>query len=152
MLPPRGWLPLALLPLACRSTPSASTPPVVEAKPASVVPAPIASVEPLVEEPPDEPPHGVVIGTFGHAGDGNLHPTIVFEHRDPSSRERAYAAFDEIVRDAMRLGGSITGEHGVGSLKRDYLAAMVGEAELALMRRIKATFDPHNILNPGKAL
>lgn len=63
MLPPRGWLPLALLPLACRSTPSASTPPVVEAKPASVAPAPIASVEPLVEEPPDEPPHGVVIGT-----------------------------------------------------------------------------------------
>jgi glycolate oxidase len=96
--------------------------------------------------------HGLVIGTFGHAGDGNLHPTIVFEASNAASTKAAYAAFDEIVRDAMRLGGTITGEHGVGSLKRDYLGAMLGNAERALMQRIKTAFDPNNILNPGKAI
>jgi glycolate oxidase len=95
---------------------------------------------------------GLVIGTFGHAGDGNLHPTIVFDARDETSSANAYAAFDEIVRAAMGLGGSITGEHGVGTLKRDYLTAMVGEAERALMAKIKAAFDPRGILNPGKAI
>jgi glycolate oxidase subunit GlcD len=94
--------------------------------------------------------HRVVIGTFGHAGDGNLHPTIVFQAGDEASRAAAGAAFDAIVRDAVALGGSITGEHGVGSLKRDYLGAMFGEAERALMGRIKAAFDPRGILNPGK--
>ncbi len=96
--------------------------------------------------------HELVIGTFGHAGDGNLHPTIVFSGADLQSRMTAFAAFDEIVRAALELGGTITGEHGVGSLKRGYLTEMVGEAEHALMRRIKAAFDPNGILNPGKAL
>ncbi len=96
--------------------------------------------------------HNLVIGTFGHAGDGNLHPTIVFDARDAASSARARLAFDAIVRVAMSLGGSITGEHGVGSLKRDYLTAMVGAAERALMGRIKAAFDPRGILNPGKAI
>ncbi|HEX9297582.1 MAG TPA: FAD-linked oxidase C-terminal domain-containing protein [Polyangiaceae bacterium] len=96
--------------------------------------------------------HGVLIGTFGHAGDGNLHPTIVFRQAEPGSAAAAYAAFDEIVRAAIELNGTITGEHGVGSLKRDYLGAMVGESERALMLRIKAAFDPNGILNPGKAL
>jgi glycolate oxidase len=96
--------------------------------------------------------HGLVIGTFGHAGDGNLHPTIVFDAANADSKKAAYAAFDEIVHDAMRLGGTITGEHGVGSLKRDYLGAMVGDAERALMQRIKLAFDPNGILNPGKAI
>jgi D-lactate dehydrogenase (cytochrome)/glycolate oxidase len=94
--------------------------------------------------------HGLVIGTFGHAGDGNLHPTIVFDGANEASKKTAYQAFDEIVRDAMRLGGTITGEHGVGSLKRDYLSKMVGETETALMHRIKAAFDPNGILNPGR--
>lgn len=96
--------------------------------------------------------HSVTIGTFGHAGDGNLHPTIVFERANPASAAAARAAFDEIVRAALDLGGSITGEHGVGSLKRDYMQQMVGDAERALMLRIKAAFDPNGILNPGKAL
>jgi FAD/FMN-containing dehydrogenase len=96
--------------------------------------------------------HDLVVGTFGHAGDGNLHPTIVFDGQDASSLSRAYAAFDEIVRAAVALGGTITGEHGVGSLKRDYLGAMLGEPERALMARIKAAFDPRGILNPGKAI
>jgi FAD/FMN-containing dehydrogenase len=93
---------------------------------------------------------GVVVGTFGHAGDGNLHPTIVFDGSDPASRARALEAFDDIVRGALDLGGTITGEHGVGSLKRDYVTAMVGAAERELMQRIKACFDPRGILNPGK--
>jgi D-lactate dehydrogenase (cytochrome)/glycolate oxidase len=96
--------------------------------------------------------HGVMIGTFGHAGDGNLHPTIVFEQSDAASTARARAAFDAIVRGAIALGGTITGEHGIGTLKHGYLEAMVGEAEQALMRRIKASFDPNGILNPGKGL
>jgi glycolate oxidase subunit GlcD len=96
--------------------------------------------------------HGVTIGTFGHAGDGNLHPTIVFDAAKPASVQAARDAFDDLVRGALKLGGSITGEHGVGTLKRDYLRAMVGEAERALMGRIKAAFDPRGILNPGKAL
>jgi glycolate oxidase len=92
---------------------------------------------------------GLIIGTFGHAGDGNLHPTIVFR---PDQHDAALAAFDAIVRGALELGGTISGEHGIGSLKRDYLSAMLGPAERALQSRIKAAFDPHGILNPGKAI
>jgi glycolate oxidase len=95
---------------------------------------------------------GVTIGTFGHAGDGNLHPTIVFDAQDADSRTRARGAFDAIVRVAVDLGGTITGEHGVGVLKRDYLDVMLTPAERALMARIKSAFDPNGILNPGKAV
>jgi glycolate oxidase len=96
--------------------------------------------------------HGVTVGTFGHAGDGNLHPTIVFDPSDAGSSRRARAAFDDIVLAALALGGSITGEHGVGTLKEPYLDAMLGTQERALMARIKAAFDPQGILNPGKAI
>jgi glycolate oxidase len=92
----------------------------------------------------------LMIGTFGHAGDGNLHPTIVFDRENEQAKAAAFAAFDEIVHTAMRLGGTITGEHGVGSLKMGYLTQMIGEAERALMHRVKAAFDPRGILNPGK--
>ena len=94
--------------------------------------------------------HGVVIGTFGHAGDGNLHPTIVFDQQNEASVAAAYRAFDEIVQAALALGGTITGEHGVGSLKADYVEQMVGATERQLMRGIKSIFDPSGILNPGK--
>ncbi|GAA1949696.1 FAD-binding oxidoreductase [Catenulispora subtropica] len=93
--------------------------------------------------------YGLVIGTFGHAGDGNLHPTIVF---DREAADTARAAFDEILAAALSLGGTITGEHGIGSLKTPHLADMLGPTERALMARIKAAFDPGNILNPGRAL
>jgi D-lactate dehydrogenase (cytochrome)/glycolate oxidase len=96
--------------------------------------------------------HGLVIGTFGHAGDGNLHPTIVFDGQDERSVRTAHLAFAEIVRAAIDLGGTLAGEHGVGSLKEPYLDAMLGAGERTLMRRIKAAFDPLGILNPGKAI
>jgi len=96
--------------------------------------------------------HSLVIGTFGHAGDGNLHPTIVFDSADPAQTRAAYAAFDEIVRATIELGGTISGEHGVGVLKRDYLTPMLGAYERGLMQRIKDAFDPNGILNPGKAI
>lgn len=96
--------------------------------------------------------HELVIGTFGHAGDGNLHPTIVFPPGDPAAARRAMDAFDEIVRAALELGGTISGEHGIGSLKLPFLAHQLGAPERALMARIKAAFDPRGILNPGKAM
>lgn len=94
--------------------------------------------------------HSVTCATFGHAGDGNLHPTVVFDPDDGDARHRAEAAFDEIFHVAMSLGGTITGEHGVGAAKRPWLAARLGEDQLALLRRIKTAFDPAGILNPGK--
>jgi len=94
--------------------------------------------------------HGVTIGTFGHAGDGNLHPTIVFRHDDEASKSAAQRAFDAILEAAMGLGGTIAGEHGVGSLKQRYMTTMVGAREQALMRGVKAVFDPRGILNPGR--
>ncbi|HEY0254998.1 MAG TPA: FAD-linked oxidase C-terminal domain-containing protein, partial [Kofleriaceae bacterium] len=96
--------------------------------------------------------HEVVVGTFGHAGDGNLHPTIVFDHGDDRAAANAMAAFGDIVHAALELGGTITGEHGIGSLKVPYLGQQLGINERALLARIKAAFDPQGILNPGKAL
>ncbi|NMO01408.1 hypothetical protein HH308_09290 [Gordonia sp. TBRC 11910] len=96
--------------------------------------------------------YGVRIATFGHLGDGNLHPTIIFDAADAASRELARQAFDAMVGRCIALGGSLTGEHGVGCLKSEHLPSMVCAAELDVMRRIKAAFDPHNILNPGRGL
>jgi glycolate oxidase len=94
--------------------------------------------------------HHLMAATFGHAGDGNLHPTIVFDPADGDVVERAHTAFDEIFRTALSLRGTITGEHGVGATKRPWLPARLGEPQLALMRRLKTAFDPAGILNPGK--
>jgi glycolate oxidase len=94
--------------------------------------------------------HGLLIGTFGHAGDGNLHPTVVLDPADEDAIHRAHAAFDEIFGHAIEMGGSITGEHGVGMVKLRHLERQLGADQLALLRRIKAAFDPNGILNPGK--
>ncbi|WP_163997527.1 FAD-binding oxidoreductase [Pyxidicoccus caerfyrddinensis] len=93
---------------------------------------------------------GVLIGTFGHAGDGNMHPTVVFDRSDSVALERARAAFDDILHAALELGGTITGEHGVGALKRPFLGEQLGAGGLHLHHAIKRAMDPLGILNPGK--
>jgi glycolate oxidase len=92
----------------------------------------------------------VTIGTFGHAGDGNMHPTIVFDPTDQASSARAAMAFDDIVRAALDLGGTVTGEHGVGVLKREYLPSELGPISFRLQASVKRLLDPQGILNPGK--
>ncbi|ABG95039.1 MULTISPECIES: FAD-binding oxidoreductase [Rhodococcus] len=94
----------------------------------------------------------LTIGTFGHAADGNLHPTIVFDASDSEQSTRAMQSFDEMVAECLALGGSISGEHGIGVLKEPYMEAMVGATERELMARVKAAFDPRNILNPGRGM
>lgn len=94
---------------------------------------------------------GVVIGNFGHAADGNLHPTVIYDPMAAGKAADAAAAFEDVTVAALDLGGTITGEHGVGSIKTAYVERQVGAAEQALMRRIKAAFDPAGILNPGRA-
>jgi glycolate oxidase len=96
--------------------------------------------------------HSVRIGTFGHAGDGNLHPTFVFDRDDPTAMATDDAARADLYRAAMSLGGTITGEHGVGLAKRDYLVEQVGVDAMRVMRSIKTALDPLGILNPGKML
>lgn len=92
----------------------------------------------------------VSIHTFGHAGDGNLHPTCATDVRDQDEMERVEKAFEEIFQIAVDLGGTITGEHGVGEMKSPYLEWKVGKAGIDLMKSIKASIDPNNIMNPGK--
>src|SRR3954469_12145036 len=94
--------------------------------------------------------HGLTVGTFGHAGDGNLHPTVVLDPGDETAIARTHEAFDEIFAIAIEMGGSITGEHAVGLVKLRHLERQLGAEQLALLRRIKGAFDPQGILNPGK--
>jgi len=93
--------------------------------------------------------HGVEIPTVAHAGDGNTHPNIVYDAGDPASERRARLAFDEVMQAAIALGGTITGEHGIGRAKRAALPAQLGPEVMALTRRIKDALDPQGILNPG---
>jgi glycolate oxidase len=94
--------------------------------------------------------HDVPVATFGHAGDGNLHPTIVVDQHDDAAIKRAHEAFGEVFRAAIAMDGTITGEHGVGAAKLPFLTDRLGEDQMALLRRVKAAFDPAGILNPGK--
>ncbi|MBD3946854.1 FAD-binding oxidoreductase [Nocardioides ganghwensis] len=96
--------------------------------------------------------HDVEIPTVAHAGDGNTHPIIVYDAADPDSERRARLAFDDILRAAIRLGGTITGEHGVGRTKKAALPEQLGDDVMALTRRIKDALDPDGILNPGAVL
>ena len=114
--------------------------------PRSALAAAVAEIEEVAAR------HDVLIGTFGHAGDGNLHPTIVTPRGDADAAARGLAAFDDILSVALRHGGTVTGEHGVGLLKRHALAEELDEPARDLHPRIKEAFDPRGILNPGKSL
>lgn len=96
--------------------------------------------------------HDLYVSTVGHAGDGNLHPTVVFDRDDPKAFQRAQDAYDAIMAAGLELGGTITGEHGVGVLKRDWLRRELDPVNLRLQQGLKALFDPAGILNPGKVV
>ncbi|WP_395245138.1 FAD-binding oxidoreductase [Agromyces sp. MMS24-K17] len=95
--------------------------------------------------------HDVVIANIAHAGDGNLHPLIIAPEGDDAAKARAKIAFDRIVDDCRALGGTVTGEHGVGLLKLPGARSELGERVLGMHRAIKDALDPHGVLNPGKA-
>ncbi|MFD3912892.1 FAD-binding oxidoreductase [Streptomyces sp. NPDC058603] len=94
--------------------------------------------------------YGLTIGVCAHAGDGNTHPVVCFDQADPDESRRARESFDEIMALGLELGGTITGEHGVGTLKKEWLSRELGPVGLELQRGIKRTFDPLGLLNPGK--
>ncbi|MDQ8705739.1 FAD-linked oxidase C-terminal domain-containing protein [Streptomyces sp. LHD-70] len=94
--------------------------------------------------------YDLTIGVCAHAGDGNTHPTVCFDAQDPDESRRARESFDEIMALGLELGGTITGEHGVGVLKKEWLAREIGPVGVELQRGIKQTFDPLGLLNPGK--
>jgi len=96
--------------------------------------------------------YDVEIPVVAHAGDGNTHPIIVFDPADPEAEKRSREAFGEVMGAAIRLGGTITGEHGVGRAKKVALPDQLGPDVMALTRRIKDALDPDGILNPGAVL
>jgi glycolate oxidase len=120
------------------------------AVPRSALPAMFAAIERVQER------YGILIPTVAHAGDGNLHPNFVFDADTVDGfvdvPEHVWAAADELFQACLRLGGTLTGEHGVGILKRRWLRDELGDDVLELQHRIKAAFDPLGILNPGKAI
>jgi len=96
--------------------------------------------------------HGLPIVIFGHAGDGNLHPNILFDRRDPQQWAKVEVIAGEIFGVALELGGTLSGEHGVGVLKRPYIERALGPISIDVQRRIKQALDPLNVMNPGKVL
>ncbi|QBJ96134.1 FAD-binding protein [Rhodococcus sp. ABRD24] len=113
--------------------------------PRSRLPEMVESVEEISRR------HGVTVMTVAHAGDGNVHPTFVFDRlADGSVPDAVWAAADEVFRRALELGGTLTGEHGVGVLKRRWMELEVGETGMDIHRAVKAAFDPLGIMNPGK--
>jgi glycolate oxidase len=96
--------------------------------------------------------HGLPIVIFGHAGDGNLHPNILFDRRDPEQWEEVEQMVGEIFHVALDLGGTLSGEHGIGTLKLPYMRQALGQASINIQWRVKQALDPQNILNPGKIL
>ncbi|MEE2942481.1 MAG: FAD-linked oxidase C-terminal domain-containing protein [Verrucomicrobiota bacterium] len=94
--------------------------------------------------------HDLKIGTFGHMGDGNLHPTFLTDERNEGEIHRVHEAFKEIFNEAIRIGGTITGEHGIGLAKKEFLPKFAGDAQMRVMREFRKSLDPKGILNPGK--
>ena len=114
--------------------------------PRSVLPEMITAIEAAGAR------HGVLICTVAHAGDGNLHPVFIFEHGTAEPPAEVWAAADEVFTRALELGGTLTGEHGVGLLKQRWLALESGPVAQEVQQGIKAVFDPLGLLNPGKAI
>jgi glycolate oxidase len=92
----------------------------------------------------------VRVAMVGHAGDGNMHPNLIVDRADPDSQRRCMLAFDAIMQLGLDLGGTCTGEHGVGTLKKNWLATEIGQIGLRTHRAVKTALDPAGILNPGK--
>jgi len=112
--------------------------------PASKLPAMVKHIKELSQK------HQVRINTFGHAGDGNLHVNFMCDSRNKEQMERVEAAVDELFDLTLKLGGTLSGEHGIGVTKAKYLEQEVGKSGIDLMRKIKSAFDPTDIINPGK--
>ncbi len=104
----------------------------------------VASVTEIAEK------YRLQVGIFGHAGDGNLHPTFLIDFKDEDEVKRTHAAVKELFARAIELGGTISGEHGVGLEKKPFLADQIGNEGIALLQAVKKTLDPKNLLNPGK--
>jgi glycolate oxidase len=114
--------------------------------PRSVIPEAIHRIKAISAE------YGLPIVVFGHAGDGNLHPNILFDRRDPAQWEKVEQMVGEIFHVALDLGGTLSGEHGIGTFKLPYMREALGRASINIQWRIKQALDPQNILNPGKVL
>jgi glycolate oxidase len=114
--------------------------------PRDKIPQAVADIRKIAEK------YKLKIAVVGHAGDGNLHATILCDERDAALMERVEKAAEEIFKSSLALGGTLSGEHGIGRAKAKYLVWETGTEALALMRSIKKTFDPNNILNPGQFL
>ena len=112
--------------------------------PRGEVPAMVRAIRAVADK------YGLVIGTFGHAGDGNLHPTIITDLRIEENRGKATAAVGEIFAAALKLGGTLSGEHGIGLMKSSYMESELGAAGLSAMRAVKDALDPQGIMTPGK--
>jgi FAD/FMN-containing dehydrogenase len=94
--------------------------------------------------------YGLTLSNVFHAGDGNLHPNISFDRRDPDELARVMQAGEEILRTCVEAGGVITGEHGIGSEKKEYMHLVFNEVDLDAMKRLRAAFDPDGVCNPDK--
>ncbi len=114
--------------------------------PRSFLPDMLEEIQKIVKE------EDILLGNFGHAGDGNLHPTCLSDERDYNEIHKAERAFEKIFNAALKFGGTITGEHGVGLAKKKFLPLQFGNAGIELMKKIKSVWDPNNILNPGKII
>jgi FAD/FMN-containing dehydrogenase len=96
--------------------------------------------------------HRIRVANVFHAGDGNLHPCIPYDGRDPDEKDRVLAASREIMELCVGVGGSISGEHGIGTEKSSYMSLLFSEADLALMRSVREVWNPKGLLNPAKVL
>ncbi len=114
--------------------------------PRSAIPAAVAAIKEISQQ------RGIPIAIFGHAGDGNLHPNILFDKRDPAQVEKMKLAAGDIFATSVRLGGTLSGEHGVGTLKLPFLEQDLGPLFIEVMDNIKKALDPKCILNPGKVV